>query len=112
MKLYCFLLQIWQAYLCLKKYCHFALQSADDSDDKNLRIVAAATKVETSATDRNQYKVQFNVDTVKEGFNATLMDFLGELNIGKLPSILVWYGLLPYVFINILFIVGLKLINT
>ena len=26
--------------LVFKKYCHFALQSADDGDDKNLRIAA------------------------------------------------------------------------
>ena len=75
--------------LVFKKYCHFALQNADDGDDKNLRIVAVAIKAEPSATDRNQYKVQFDVDTVNEGFSATLMNLLGELNIGKLPLILV-----------------------
>ena len=72
-----------------KKYCHFALQSADDGDDTDLRIVAAAIKSEASATDRNQYKIQFDVDTVNDGFSVTLMDLLRELNIGKLPLILV-----------------------
>ena len=43
-----------ESVLVFKKYCHFALQSADDGDDKNLRIVAATIKGETSATDRNQ----------------------------------------------------------
>ena len=72
-----------KSILVLKKYCHFALQSADDGDDGNLRIVAAAIKAETSVTDRNHYKVQFDVDTVNESFSATLMDFFLELNIGK-----------------------------
>ena len=48
-------------------------------------LVAAAIKAQTSATDRNQYKVQFDVDTVNVGFSPTLMDLLGELNIEKLP---------------------------
>ena len=43
-----------ESILVFKKYCHFALQNADDGDDKNLRIVAATIKGETSATDRNQ----------------------------------------------------------
>ena len=68
---------------------HFALQSADDGDDKNLRIAAAAIKAEMLAADRNQHQVKFDDDTVNEGISATLMDLLGELNIGKSPSILV-----------------------
>ena len=47
-----------ESILVFKKYCHFALQSGHDGDDKNLRIVAATIKAETSATDKNQYKVQ------------------------------------------------------
>ena len=53
--------------LVFKNYFHFALRSTDDDDDdddKNLRFVAATIKAETSATDRNQYKVQFDADTV------------------------------------------------
>ena len=87
--------------LTFKKYFHFALQGADDGDDKNLRIIAAAIKAETSATDRNQYKVQFDVDTVNEGFSATHMDLLGELNIGKLPSILV--GMICFLIYSLIF---------
>ena len=50
-------------------------------------LIIKAIKAETSATDRNRYKVQFDVDTVNEAFSTTLMGWLGELNIGKLPSI-------------------------
>ena len=75
--------------LVFKRYCHFALQSTEDSDDRSLRIVAEAIKKETRNTDRNQYKVQFDRDTVTEGFSDTLMDLFGELSIGKLPSILI-----------------------
>ena len=31
--------------LVFKNYCHFALQSTDDGDGKNLRIAAAAIKM-------------------------------------------------------------------
>ena len=81
--------------LVFKNYFHFALQCTDDDDDdKNLRFVAATIKAETSATDRNQYKVQFDVDTVNEDFSAILMDLLEEINIGKLTFDSCWYDLL------------------
>ena len=87
--------------LVFKRYCHSALQSTDDDDDKNLSIVAAAIKAQTLITDRNQYKVKFDGETVNEGFSATLMDLLGELNIGKLPSILV--GMICFLIYALLF---------
>lgn len=87
--------------LVFKRYCHSALQSTDDNDDKNLSIVAAAIKAQTLITDRNQYKVKFDGETVNEGFSATLMDLLGELNIGKLPSILV--GMICFLIYALLF---------
>ena len=40
--------------LIFKTYCYFLLQIADDGNDKNLRIVAAAAKAEKLATIRNQ----------------------------------------------------------
>ena len=40
--------------LIFKTYCYFPLQIADDGNDKNLRIVAVATKAEKLATVRNQ----------------------------------------------------------
>ena len=87
--------------LVFKRYCHSALQSTDDDDDKNLSIVAAAIKAQTLITDRNQYKVKFDGETVNEGFSATLMDLLRELNIGKLPSILV--GMICFLIYALLF---------
>ena len=36
-------------------------------------LIIKAIKAETSATERNQYKVQFDVDSVNEAFSATLM---------------------------------------
>ena len=36
-------------------------------------LIIKAIKAETYATDRNQYKVQFDVDTVNEAFSTTLM---------------------------------------
>ena len=87
--------------LVFKRYCHSALQSTDDDDDKNLSIVAAAIKAQTLITDRNQYKVKFDGKTVNEGFSATLMDLLGEFNIGKLPSILV--GMICFLIYALLF---------
>ena len=87
--------------LVFKRYCHSALQSTDDDDDKNLSIVAAPIKAQTLITDRNQYKVKFDGETVNEGFSATLMDLLGELNIGKLPSILV--GMICFLIYALLF---------
>ena len=38
--------------LAFKKYCYFTLQCADDYDDKNLRIVAAAINSGMQVTDR------------------------------------------------------------
>ena len=54
-----------------------------------------------SATDKNQHKVEFDVDAENEGFSATLMDLLGELNIGKLPSILV--GMICFLILLLIF---------
>lgn len=87
--------------LVFKRYCHSALQGTDDDDDKNLSVVAAAIKAQTLITDRNQYKVKLDGETVNEGFSATLMDLLGELNIGKLPSILV--GMICFLIYALLF---------
>lgn len=87
--------------LVFKRYCHSVLQGTDDDDDKNLSVVAAAIKAQTLITDRNQYKVKFDGETVNEGFSATLMDLLGELNIGKLPSILV--GMICFLIYALLF---------
>ena len=87
--------------LVFQRYCHSALQGTDDDDDKNLSVVAAAIKAQTLITDRNQYKVKFDGETVNEGFSTTLMDLLGELNIGKLPSILV--GMICFLIYALLF---------
>ena len=38
--------------LAFKKYCYFALQCADDYDDKNLRIVAVAINSGMEVTNR------------------------------------------------------------
>ena len=54
-----------------KTCCYFALRSEKDRANKNLTIVVAAMKAGSSATDRNQCKVQFDFDKVNEDFSAT-----------------------------------------
>ena len=54
-----------------KSCCYFALRREKDRANKNLRIIVAAMKAESSATDRNQCKVQFDFDKVNEDFSAT-----------------------------------------
>ena len=44
--------------LVFRKHCHFKLQTIDDSDDKNLKIIATAIRTETYSTVKTQYKVR------------------------------------------------------
>ena len=83
--------------LVFRKYCHFALENADVGDDKNLSNSCSINP----SRDMNQYKGQFDTDTVNEGFSSTLTDLLGEINIRKLTSILV--GMICFLFYLLIF---------
>lgn len=77
--------------LVFKKFCHYTLRTTDDNDDnsKNVKQLASTIKKETKSTDRTQYTIQFDVDSIVEGFSETLMDLLSELNVPKLPAVMI-----------------------
>ena len=90
--------------LVFRKHCHFKLQNIDDSNDKNLKIIATAIRTETSSTVKTQYKVRFDIGSITEGFSERLMDLLAELKIGCLPSILVAMSHYITSYINTIFV--------
>ena len=63
-----------------KKYCHL-LYDAQMTVMTN--ICYSSNQSRDVGHDRNQYKVQFDVDTVNKDFSSTMMDLLGEFNIGN-----------------------------
>ena len=58
--------------------CHFRLQNSNDIDDKDLKEFAGRIKTETERTDRTPYKIQFDWNTIFEGYSDTLMNQLNE----------------------------------
>ena len=75
--------------LVFKKHCHFTLQNIEDSENKYLKEIAVMIQKETQRTERIKYKVQFDADSLAEGFSTTLMELLSELKIDKLPALMI-----------------------
>ena len=57
---------------------------SSDIDDKDLQEFAGCIKTETERTDRTPYKIQFDWNTICEGYSDTLMNVL---NGNTLPTI-------------------------
>lgn len=76
-----------------RKSCHFHLQNINDIEDRDVKEFAEHIKTETERTNRTLYKIQFNLNTVCDGYSYTFMNLLSELRIPQLQSIMVgWYN--------------------
>ena len=69
--------------LVFKMHCHFTLQNIEESENKE---IAASIQKETQRTERTKYKVQFDADSLAEGFS---MELLSELKVDKLPALMI-----------------------
>ena len=71
--------------LTFRKSCHFRLQNSNDIDEE----FAECIKTETERTDITLYKIQFDSNTIYEGYSETLMNLLSELKMPLLQSIMI-----------------------
>ena len=68
---------------------------SNDIDDKDVKEFAERMKTETERIYRTLYKIQFDSNTVCEGYSNTLMNLLSELKIPQLQSMIIgWYSFL------------------
>ena len=79
----------YASVIVFKKFCHYTLRTVDDDENKNVKQIASTIQKETEKTEKTKYKVQFDIDSIVEGFSETLMQLLSELNIPKLPAIMI-----------------------
>ena len=67
--------------LTFRKSCHFRLQNDNDIDDKDVKEFSEHIKTETERTDRTLYKIQFDSNTLCEGYSGALLNLPSELKV-------------------------------
>ena len=65
---------------------------SNDIDDKDVQEFAERIKTETVRTDRILYNIQFDSNTICEGYSNTLMNLLSELKIPQLQSMIIGWN--------------------